>query len=200
MYVEPLIGPDTVNTMPPATLDAFRDHGVVRASVEEELEGAEATMAALVRLGIDMDEVTAQLLDDGVKIFADSFHQLMDCISAQRTAILSGARERQVAILGEHQPRVSHRLERLEKEIALEVRDAYLSVANEWENLKAAESSVALNEENLRLQQALYESGAGTLLEWDNARLDMRRAEVSLIQAQINLLLAHVRFRKAVGE
>ncbi|MBD3237504.1 MAG: hypothetical protein GF330_12430 [Candidatus Eisenbacteria bacterium] len=90
--------------------------------------------------------------------------------------------------------------ERLEKEVALEVRDAYLSAANEWENLQAAETSVALNRENLRLQQALYESGAGTLLEWDNARLDLRRAEVSLIQAEINLLLAHVRFRKAVGD
>lgn len=91
------------------------------------------------------------------------------------------------------------RLERLDKEVALEVRDAYLSAANEWENVQAAETRVVLNRENLRLQQALYESGAGTLLEWDNARLDMRRAEVSLIQAQINLLLAHVHFEKAIG-
>ena len=116
MYIEPLIGPDTVNTMPPATLDAFRDHGIVRATVEEGLERAQATLAALARTGIDMDEVTAQLLDDGVKIFANSFHQLMDCISAQRTAILSGARERQAATLGERQSCVHDRLERLERD------------------------------------------------------------------------------------
>ncbi|TEU00507.1 MAG: bifunctional transaldolase/phosoglucose isomerase [Dehalococcoidia bacterium] len=116
MYVEPLIGPDTVNTMPPTTLDAFRDHGVVRPTVEEGLEEAEAALAALAEFGIDMDEVTAKLLDDGVRIFANSFHQLMDCISAQRTAILSGVRERQAASLGEHQRRVDDRLERLERE------------------------------------------------------------------------------------
>jgi outer membrane protein len=91
-------------------------------------------------------------------------------------------------------------LERLGKEVALEVREAFLSVANEREKMEAAESSLALNEENLRLQQALYESGAGTLLEWDNAGLALRRARVSLIQAQISLLLAHVYLHKAIGE
>ena len=129
MYIEPLIGPDTVNTMPPATLDAFRDHGVVRPSLEEGLEEVGATLAALAGFGIDMGEVTAQLLDDGVKIFANSFHQLMDCISAQRTAVLSGARERQAATLGEHQRRVSDRLERLERDGfagRLHARDASL--------------------------------------------------------------------------
>jgi transaldolase/glucose-6-phosphate isomerase len=116
MYVEPLIGPDTVNTMPPATLHAFRDHGIVRPSVEEGLDEATAVLAALADIGIDMDEVTRQLLDDGVKIFANSFHQLLDCISAQRTAVLSGVRERQAASLGEHQPRVRDRLEQMERE------------------------------------------------------------------------------------
>jgi transaldolase/glucose-6-phosphate isomerase len=129
MYLEPLIGPDTVNTVPPATLDAFRDHGVVQPSLEEGLEEAEATLASLARIGIDMDEVTAQLLDDGVKIFAESFHQLMDCISAQRTAILSGARERQAASLGKHQARVDDRLGRLDSggfAAKLHARDASL--------------------------------------------------------------------------
>jgi transaldolase/glucose-6-phosphate isomerase len=116
MYVEPLIGLDTVNTMPPATLDAFRDHGVVRTTVEEGLEEAKATLAALAESGIDMDEVTAKLLDDGVTIFANSFHQLMDCISAQRTVILSGVRERQAGSLGEHESRVRDRLQELERE------------------------------------------------------------------------------------
>jgi transaldolase/glucose-6-phosphate isomerase len=129
MYVEPLIGPDTVNTMPPATLDAFRDHGVVRATIEEGLEEAEATLAALARFGIDMDEVTERLLDDGVAIFAKSFHDLMDCISAQRSAVVSGAGERHAALLGEQQPRVSNRLDELEREGfagKLRARDASL--------------------------------------------------------------------------
>ncbi len=90
-------------------------------------------------------------------------------------------------------------LDQLEKEIALEVKDSYLTIRKERESLRASQTSVRLAEESLRLQQALYESGAGTLLEWDNARLDLRRARVSLIQARISLLLAHVRFNKAVG-
>ncbi len=90
-------------------------------------------------------------------------------------------------------------LDREEKSVALEVKDSFLSIRKERESLRAAESSVRLAEENLRLQQALYESGAGTLLEWDNANLDLRRARVSLIQSQIALKLAHVRFWKAVA-
>ncbi|MFB3093594.1 MAG: transaldolase [Dehalococcoidia bacterium] len=91
MYIEPLIGPDTVNTVPPATMDAFRDHGLVAATLEKGLEEAQATLAALAEFGIDMDEVTDQLLDDGVSLFANSFRELMACISAQRTAILAPA-------------------------------------------------------------------------------------------------------------
>ncbi len=91
MYVEPLIGPDTINTMPPATIDAFRDHGRAAATLEEGVEKAGATLAALAKFGIDMDGVTQKLLDDGVKIFAKSFTDLMECISGQRTAILAAA-------------------------------------------------------------------------------------------------------------
>lgn len=91
-------------------------------------------------------------------------------------------------------------LDQLDKQIVVEVKDTYLNIQKERESLRAAQSSVRLAEENLRLQQALYESGAGTLLEWDNARLDLRRARVSLIQAEINLVLSHIRFEKAVGE
>ncbi len=91
MYIEPLIGPDTVNTMPPAVMDAFRDHGLVASTLEKGLEEAQATLAALAEFGIDMDEVTDQLLDDGVRLFADSFRELMGRISGQRTAILATA-------------------------------------------------------------------------------------------------------------
>ena len=90
-------------------------------------------------------------------------------------------------------------LERQRKEVALEVRNAYNAIREQRESLRAAHTSVSLAEESLRLQQALYESGAGTLLEWDNARLSLRRARVSLIQAEINLALAFAGFRQAVG-
>ena len=69
-------------------------------------------------------------------------------------------------------------LQLLEKNVTLEVQEAYLGIFNAREVLRAAVTGVSLAQENLRLQQALYESGAGTLLEWDNARLDLRRAQV----------------------
>jgi outer membrane protein len=90
-------------------------------------------------------------------------------------------------------------LERLEKEATLEVRNAWNAILEERENLRVARTSVSLAEENLRLQQALYESGAGTLLEWDNARLSLRRARVSMLQVEITLILAHAGFWKSVG-
>jgi len=80
LYVEELIGPDTVDTMPPATLDAFRDHGRPRASLTENLGEANTTMETLARLGISMPEVTAQLLEDGVKLFAEAFDGLLRAV------------------------------------------------------------------------------------------------------------------------
>jgi transaldolase/glucose-6-phosphate isomerase len=81
LYVEELIGPDTVNTMPPATLEAFRDHGRVRPSLEEDLEGAHDTMAALAQVGISMRQVTEQLLAEGVRLFAEPFDKLMAALA-----------------------------------------------------------------------------------------------------------------------
>ena len=77
LYVEELIGPDTVNTIPPATLDAFRDHGRVRASLEEDVPGARRTMDDLGRAGISMKQVTDQLTDEGVKLFEKAFDELL---------------------------------------------------------------------------------------------------------------------------
>ncbi len=77
MYVEELIGPDTVDTMPPATVDAFRDHGRVRNSLTEDLPGAQKVMDDLAKSGISMKEVTTKLTNDGVKLFADAFHKLL---------------------------------------------------------------------------------------------------------------------------
>jgi transaldolase / glucose-6-phosphate isomerase len=80
LYVEELIGPDTVDTIPPATYDAFRDHGRPRASLEEGLEAARQTMQDLERAGISMKAVTDQLTEDGVKLFEEAFDQLLAAV------------------------------------------------------------------------------------------------------------------------
>ena len=80
IYVEELIGPDTVNTMPPATIDAFRDHGRLRNSLTEDTAGAQKVMDDLARSGISMKEVTDKLTDDGVKLFADAFDKLLAAV------------------------------------------------------------------------------------------------------------------------
>src|SRR5262245_12290454 len=77
VYVEELIGPDTVDTIPPATYDAFRDHGRPQPSLEDDLEDAQDTMDTLAEVGISMKQVTDQLLADGVKIFVDAFAKLL---------------------------------------------------------------------------------------------------------------------------
>ena len=80
MYVEELIGPDTVNTMPPATIDAFRDHGRLRNSLTEDVAGAQNVMDNLARAGISIKEVTTKLTADGVKLFADAFNKLLAAV------------------------------------------------------------------------------------------------------------------------
>ena len=89
LYVEELIGPDTVNTMPLETLSAFRDHGVVRATLEENPDDARQTWARLQELGIDMNAVTLKLQEDGVKLFADAFDRLLASIQSKQQAVLS---------------------------------------------------------------------------------------------------------------
>ena len=80
IYVEELIGPDTVNTMPLATIDAFRDHGQPRNSLTEDVAGAQKVMEDLARAGISIKEVTDKLTEDGVKLFADAFDKLLAAV------------------------------------------------------------------------------------------------------------------------
>jgi transaldolase / glucose-6-phosphate isomerase len=80
IYVEELIGPDTVNTMPPATIDAFRDHGRLRNSLTEDVPAAAKVMDDLARAGISIKEVTDKLTRDGVKLFADAFDKLLAAV------------------------------------------------------------------------------------------------------------------------
>ena len=92
LYAGQLIGPDTVDTMTPATIEAFLDHGVVERTVDKDVDQARAELAAIEKAGISMDEVTLQLQKDGVKQFADSFDELIDAISARRQEMMAHAR------------------------------------------------------------------------------------------------------------
>src|SRR6185436_3764563 len=89
VYVEELIGKDTVNTLPPQTLDAMRDHGKPRLSIEEDLAGAEATLAALEASGLSLKAITDQVLDEGVRLFSDAFDTLLAAVEKKRREILA---------------------------------------------------------------------------------------------------------------
>jgi transaldolase/glucose-6-phosphate isomerase len=80
LYVEELIGPDTVDTIPPATFDAFRDHGKPRQSLTENLAAAHKTMETAAKLGISMKEVTDKLTDEGVRSFSEAFDKLLEAV------------------------------------------------------------------------------------------------------------------------
>ena len=86
VYVEELIGPDTVDTIPPATLDAFRDHGEVRASLESGIEEAKDVMARLAAGGVSIDKITSDLVTQGVKLFAEPFEKLLNTVDPKRKA------------------------------------------------------------------------------------------------------------------
>jgi transaldolase len=80
LYVEELIGPETVNTIPPATMDAFRDHGIVRRTLDSDLPAADKTMSDLETAGLSMKQVTDQLLDEAIKLFDDAFAKLIGAV------------------------------------------------------------------------------------------------------------------------
>jgi transaldolase/glucose-6-phosphate isomerase len=91
MYIEELIGPDTVNTVPPATIEAFRNHGQVRGNtIAEGIPAALAELAALKTFGVSLDSVTEKLQTDGVSSFSASFETLLAAIDSKRRAILRG--------------------------------------------------------------------------------------------------------------
>jgi transaldolase len=87
MYVEELIGPETVNTMPAETVEAFQDHGVVADTLEQGLDEAHALLDQLAAAGVDYDDVTDTLEREGVEKFSDSFDELLDGIRAKRSEL-----------------------------------------------------------------------------------------------------------------
>ena len=89
MYVEELIGPETVNTMPKETIGAFQDHGEVRPTLEQGLDEARMLLDELAQAGIDYDDVTRVLEEEGVQKFSDSFDDLLEGIRAKRGQLVS---------------------------------------------------------------------------------------------------------------
>ena len=100
LYIEELIGPNTVNTVPPATLDAFRDHGRVRASLEENLEEAERVLERFARAGISLDDIADQLVHEGVTLFKDAADKLLGAVAGKRETVLGEQLNRQSFSLG----------------------------------------------------------------------------------------------------
>src|SRR6202142_625679 len=100
LYVEELIGPNTINTVPPATLDAFRDHGTPRDSLEENVEDAKHVLTELEKSGISLDAITAELVKDGVKLFADAADKLYGAVAHKRATVLGTGIDRQALALG----------------------------------------------------------------------------------------------------
>lgn len=93
LYVETLVGRDTVNTLPPQTIEALRDHGrIVPDAVIQGVDDAERVVAALTGLGLSLDAITQTVLDSGVQLFADSFNQLMHAIASRGQDVTAGGR------------------------------------------------------------------------------------------------------------
>ncbi len=119
LYVDQLIGPDTVNTVPPETLKAFLDHGTVARTLDANVDEARAQLQQLAALGIDLDTIMEQLQVDGVKSFADAFDQLMDSIANRVQEITRSERSRmwkRIRLnLGDHQPQVDRALAEMDE-------------------------------------------------------------------------------------
>ena len=110
LYVEELIGRDTVNTVPPATLDAFRDHGKVRDTLEENVAEAAQVLADLADAGISLDSITDHLVDDGVRLFSEAADQLLGAVASKRARMLGAKIDTQALALGDDLTRTTKAL------------------------------------------------------------------------------------------
>lgn len=118
LYVDSLIGPHTVNTVPPATLQAFLDHGVVASALETGIDEARADLARLAEFEVDLDAITQKLQDDGVASFAKSFESLMASIAEKRSRLLAEW-ELQSVSLGSYQEVVDAALDEMVEDCAV---------------------------------------------------------------------------------
>ncbi len=127
MYMDALIGPDTVNTVPPATLVAFKDHGTVAPTLEQGLDDAQVILDKLAEVGVNLELITKQLQEDGVESFVDSFKKLIEGVEGKVKLLRSGVMERQTVMLGQYQADVDAALNKLDEDKAVKriwARDA----------------------------------------------------------------------------
>ncbi|HYP53949.1 MAG TPA: bifunctional transaldolase/phosoglucose isomerase, partial [Pyrinomonadaceae bacterium] len=115
LYVDNLIGPETVNTVPPATYTAIRDHGRVALTLEEGVDEARSLINQLGEVGIDIKAVTEKLQQDGLKAFVTSFDTLVESIEAKRDALLSGINDRLTSSLGKYGDAVNAAIKEADK-------------------------------------------------------------------------------------
>jgi len=112
LYIERLIGRDTVNTIPPNTMDAFRDHGeVVPNAVSEDLDGARGQLQALADLGISLRAITEKLLQEGVGLFSDAFDRLLGAVARKRLSVIEVGRSRYLFSPGSLKPAMADLME-----------------------------------------------------------------------------------------
>src|SRR5215212_7217568 len=114
-YVDNLVGPETVNTVPPQTYTAFRDHGTVASTLEADLDDASGALRKLADIGVSLKEVTEKLQREGLTAFVGSFDTLVESIEAKRDALISGIHGRLVASLGKYGDAVSAAVKEAEK-------------------------------------------------------------------------------------
>src|SRR5260221_4350856 len=115
-YLDNLIGPDTVNTVPKATLFAFKDHGTAAPTLEQDIELAQETLDKLAEVGIDLDKITRQLQEDGVESFVDSFKKLIERLKGKRNLLMGGFMERQTIVIGPYKQAVDDEIKRLREQ------------------------------------------------------------------------------------
>ncbi len=140
MYLDQLIGPDTVNTVPPATLIAFKDHGTVAPTLEQDVNGAQVILDKLAEVGVNMELVTQQLQEDGVEQFLDSFRKLIEGVAGKVKLLKSGVMERQSVVLGQYQSEVEAAIKKLDEEKA--VKRIWEHDATFWKNDPEAMHSI----------------------------------------------------------
>ncbi|HWJ19325.1 MAG TPA: transaldolase, partial [Geobacterales bacterium] len=119
MYLDTLIGADTVNTVPPATLDAFRDHGTAKPTLDAGIEEAHRVFDELKAVGVDMTAVTTKLTEEGVASFSESFDELFEVIEARRVEVMRSIIARHGAALGKYQGDFESALKSLDKQKAV---------------------------------------------------------------------------------
>ncbi|HET7842053.1 MAG TPA: bifunctional transaldolase/phosoglucose isomerase [Terriglobia bacterium] len=163
IYVETLIGSETVNTMPPATVVAFRDHGVARPTLEENMEGARKELAGLAQAGIDLAAVTQQLEDEGIVLFDEAYDKLLKGLKEKRDKIVSIAVDPSSASLGKLQMAVDASLADLDQRNfsrRLAARDASL-----WKDDPGHQKIIKNALGWLSVSEAMWEQ-SGNLLEF----------------------------------